>query len=130
MSNRRLIADSLALPLLVTLVLLAWFVGAAAAADKSRDFVSGLEDLPLMPGLTEVEAGGVVFDKPGGRIVEAVAQGRLPSGKVQAFYADTLPQLGWRATAPGRFVRDGERLAISTAGDNGQLTVRFSIAPH
>jgi hypothetical protein len=110
-------------------MLVCFFAFAEPAAGDGNRFVSGLEDLPLMPGLTEVEAGGVVFDKPGGRIVEAIAEGTMPAADVETFYAGTLPQLGWQSVAPNRFVREGERLAIRTESGPGALTVRFSIAP-
>ena len=37
----------------------------------------------------------MVFDTPAGRIVEAVASGAVTRDEVLAFYAETLPQLGW-----------------------------------
>lgn len=101
-----------------------------ALAGEAGKFVSGLEDLPLMPGLTEADQDRVIFDKPGGRIVEAAATGAANADRVLSFYANTLPQLGWRALGPGRFVREGERLHIRTEPGAGKLIVRFSIAPN
>ena len=114
---------------LVACFLAGIIVISSASAGAAGEFVSGLEDLPLMPGLVEIDRGGVVFDKPGGRIVEAVAKGRMLADQVHDFYAGTLPQLGWRMLARGRFVREGERLSIRTQKGVENLTVRFSIAP-
>jgi hypothetical protein len=112
-------------------IFLAGFIFVAGAlAGEAGKFVSGLEDLPLMPGLNEVDQSGVVFDKPGGRIVESVATGRTRADQVYAFYANALPQLGWRILARGRFVREGEQLHIRTESGGGALIVRFSIAPN
>ena len=41
---------------------------------ERAEFVSGFEDLPLMPGLQEHDDTGVSFDTPGGRIIEAYAE--------------------------------------------------------
>ncbi|MDH5749772.1 MAG: hypothetical protein OEY85_10740, partial [Rhodospirillales bacterium] len=56
--------------------------GQAAAAELAAEapavpFVSGMEDLPLMPGLEEVAASSIVFDTPQGRIVETFATGNV-----------------------------------------------------
>ncbi|CAO3416278.1 hypothetical protein [Azospirillum endophyticum] len=83
----------------------------ALAAD-SGPFVPGTADVPVMPGLASAESEPLVFDKPGGRIVQAVLSGQVPRQAVLAFYDQTLPQLGWRRTADRVFVRDGEELRL------------------
>ena len=45
----------------------------------SQSFFSTVIDLPIMPGLAEVNNETFFFDKPSGRIVEAVASGRPAS---------------------------------------------------
>ncbi|HEX6958628.1 MAG TPA: hypothetical protein VF194_11640 [Ferrovibrio sp.] len=108
---------------------------APAAAQQARDggaaaFVAGVEDLPLMPGLSQIETASTVFDAPSGRIVEAYAAGPVTREQVLAFYAETLPQLGWTADRPARFRREGEELHLEFLdGDEGELTVRFSLSP-
>ena len=99
-----------------------------AAGDA---FVSGFPDLPLMRGLVPVEGQEVFFDKPGGRILQAVASGPVEAGRVRIFYAETLPQLGWRPAGTDRFVRDGEILAIEYlgGGETEPATVRFVLNP-
>jgi len=93
-------------------------------------FVAGVEDLPLMPGLAEVSDAGVVFDKPGGRIVEAYAEGAVGRAEVIGFYRQTLPQLGWHAVGDTAFRREGERLEIVILGGDGDLVVRFTLQPN
>ncbi len=95
----------------------------------ARGFVTGVEDLPLIAGLTEQADAGVVFDKPSGRIVEAYASGALTRAEVAAFYAQTLPELGWRQVGDMAFARESEVLRIVVSGDDGALTVRFSLSP-
>ncbi len=101
----------------------------AAIGARAEDFLSVAADLPLMPGLSEVRDVGVIFDKPGGRIVEAYAVGPVGSAGVEQFYGETLPQLGWRRIGRLRYEREGERLEIGLGGQDGSLTVRFDITP-
>jgi len=92
-------------------------------------FLSEVEDLPLVPGLEEVPQAGVVFDAPGGRVVEAFAVGDLSESDVLGFYRRTLPQLGWQRQGTGDYVRAGERLRIGVSSEGDALTVRFRITP-
>lgn len=103
---------------------------APALADHRQSFVGGLEDLPLMDGLSEDRAAGLVFDKPDGRLVDAYASGPVAAEAVAAFYRDTLPQLGWRSLGPLVFEREGERLSIEIEGAAGDVLVRFHLAPN
>lgn len=84
-----------------------------------------------MPELSEIPGAGVIFDKPGGRIVEAYAIGRVGRDRVIAFYRRTLPQLGWRADGAERFRREGESLSLEFLGvdQSGDLLLRFSVKP-
>ncbi len=102
---------------------------AAFAGDRPTAFLDAIADLPLMPGLEEVDEAGLVFDKPGGRIVEAYAQGAVAADEVLDFYRRTLPQLGWRASGHAAFAREGERLTIEVAPSGAQTAVRFILAP-
>lgn len=116
----------------IVLVLSLAFPAAAPMAQDAQRFVSVINDLPLMSGL--VEAGeGVEFATPGGRIAEATAhgvrKGAVSREAVLAFYAQTLPQLGWAPAGGARFVREGETLDLQFGEDGGALTVRFSLAP-
>ena len=99
------------------------------AAAQAQDFLEGLEDVPLMPGLTAVADAGMVFDTPGGRIVESYGTGTLNRGEVIGFYAETLPALGWTAMSEVRYVREGEVLVLDLFGPDGDLLVRFTLAP-
>ena len=101
----------------------------AGAQTAAQGFLGGVEDLPLMAGLSEVPEARVVFDKPGGRIVEAFAVGKVRAAEVAAFYGAALPQLGWTRVGAGAFEREGEILAIDVADHDSGVTVRFSISP-
>lgn len=119
---RLLIAVVLALPLVLVVV----------RSAPAAEFVSVIEDLPLMPGLVEVPGDTMEFEGPTGRIVEVLAAGDVSAAAVEAFYAETLPQLGWRLEAPGRYRRDDEILSLAVApapeGASG-AAVRFRLRP-
>ncbi|MPZ09159.1 MAG: hypothetical protein GEU89_02985 [Kiloniellaceae bacterium] len=102
----------------------------AAGDDGAGDgYVAGIADLPLMPGLKALPDSGLVFDKPGGRIVEAFAEGAMTRQSVVAFYDETLPQLGWQREAPGAYLREGERLKLDLSQDARGITVHFRLFP-
>lgn len=122
---------------------LAWAVlavggaGAGAAETGGQAFLTEIEDLPLMPGLSEAPDSAVVFDSASGRIVVVDAAGSVGGEAVFRFYAESLPQLGWRPEGQGRFRRDGETLTLEIVGGGpaalgrvqgmAGVTVRFSL---
>lgn len=122
--------------LLCGLFLLAGLVAATAThglAQSPTAFVTGLEDVPLMPELRDLPDAAVIFDKPSGRLVEAYAEGEVAPAAVLAFYRETLPQLGWIAAAErgetGVFFRESERLEIHVLEGQPRRTVRFVLSP-
>ncbi|MDP1626098.1 hypothetical protein [Parvibaculum sp.] len=106
-------------------------------ASFASGFLDAVEDMPLMDGLAETGDGGIVFDKPTGRIVRSVAEGDVPPSAVRAFYAETLPQLGWTRAEEAELIgdlllfrREGERLELQIVPVSQTHTeVRFSIEP-
>lgn len=100
-----------------------------AGPAVAQEFLSVSPDLPLMEGLGEIEEEAFVFDKPEGRILEAYAVGAVTQDAVIAFYRETLPQLGWTATGPASYLREGESLVMSFTPGTSSLTVRFSLHP-
>jgi hypothetical protein len=113
----------------VALLLTAFAVAPVSAGPA---YLQEVADMPLPAGFAEDSAAGMVFDKPEGRIVEAVARGRGDAAAVARFYRNALPELGW--VAEGRpealsWRRDGETLRLEVAGTGAQVVVRFHIAP-
>jgi hypothetical protein len=100
-----------------------------SAASDSSGFVAGIEDLPLMPGLTELSGSGYAFGSSNGRIVEAYAAGDVSEQQVLDFYSSTLPQLGWEPATNRSYHRQGERLAIEFVKGDAPLTVHFTVTP-
>lgn len=115
--------------------------GVNGLADVS--YFQDIADLPLAPGLTEEADRGLTFDKPDGRIIEAVAVGDVNPDAVIRFYRETLPALGWQAIGPKegglrtlRFAREGEQLTLTVVTryrepeDQKQATeLRIEISP-
>ncbi len=118
-------------PLLRVFLLAAVLVTAAAPLPRAQDggYVSQVEDLPLMPGLSEIADAGLVFDVPAGRIVEVYAQGPVARKTVLAFYRRALPPLGWRAAGAVAFQREGENLKLDFLDGGNALIVRFTLTP-
>ena len=114
-----------AVSLLVGLVMWAAPVGAQTA-----QFLSVIEDLPLMPGLTEETDAAMSFESADGRIAETVARGVMAGTVVKGFYADALPQLGWQPVRDGGFQRGNEHLSVEITEIAGQsVAVRFRLRP-
>ena len=103
-------------------------VGMALPA-AAQEFLVGLEDVPVMDGLKVAEDSSMVFDSPAGRIVEVYATGNTGRATVTDFYSRTLPALGWTREGDRRYAREGEALAMDFFGPEGELTVRFTLAP-
>jgi hypothetical protein len=123
---RRSISAALAV---IALLLAALAAPRPSLAEEAPGFIAGLEDLPLMPGLSELSGSGFAFDTADGRIVEAYAAGEVGEAEVLRFYAETLPQLGWEQASPRGFRREGERLSIDFVKGGKPVTVHFSLAP-
>jgi len=103
---------------------------AAQGAGDAYAFLHGMEDIPLMAGLYEIPEETLVFDKPEGRIVHAAAASENAGrGEIEAFYNNTLPQMGWRSAGAGSFVRQGEELQISVQQNEGYSLVMFTVLP-
>ena len=114
------------------LALAALLVMPATAGEPK--YLSAVNDLPLPPGLVEDVGAGLSFDKPGGRIIEALARGAIAKSDVVAFYRATLPALGWKLLAAdpsgSRWRRDDETLSVAITEPGNPVVVRFSITPN
>lgn len=101
----------------------------AAAGGAPAQFLVGFDDLPLMPELAQDAEGLTVFESPYGRIVESYASGATTRAAVLAFYAATLPQLGWARTGETTFRREGEELTLDVTESASGASVRFLVSP-
>lgn len=105
------------------------FVLVSSAQAETR-FFENLTDVPVMPGLEELEDQSLMFDKPEGRIIETMAAGEgLEKADIYRFYGESLPQLGWERIAENAFVRGQERMIIHVEEHDGYQLARFSVQP-
>lgn len=102
-----------------------------AAESTAAPFIEGFEDIPIPQGMTQTESDNISFGNEETRLVEAYLTGSKTQFKdVEAFYINTLPQLGW--TFQGKqgnaisFYRDGEKLDI-VREQKSPLLVRITI---
>ena len=123
---------AISLPILT--MLLTVFAFNSGKATAAEGFISVIDDLPLMAGLVEVKGSALVFSTPQGRIAEVSVKstsGEAARPKnVVAFYALTLPQLGWKAAGASSWVREGERLRLAVLEKNNTLIAQFSLTPN
>ena len=117
----------------VTVAIIAMMIIARPVAAQELTFLSGIDDLPLMPGLQEQIDLTLVFDSAEGRYVEAYAEGDVTALAISQFYQQSLPQLGWMHDGLVTYQRDGEILVIlsspSPADSGSATTVRFALSP-
>ncbi|WP_321395468.1 hypothetical protein [Emcibacter sp.] len=112
-----------------------------SVAAEQESFMTDL-DLPLFPGTLEIEDERVVFDSPGGRIIKAMASGKVAALEVYDYYRVVVPSLGWKVSqnpVPDDQCdeeslycltarRDSEYLVITISFDR-QTVIRYSVTP-
>lgn len=84
---------------------------------RATTFIEGIEDVPLMKGMTQIQKDTISFGNEESRFFEAyLTSTRVGFKAVEKFYTTTLPQLGW--TYQGKrgnaliFYREGEVIEI------------------
>lgn len=106
-----------------------------ASAQNSVDaqetaFFLQIEDMPLMPGLTELTDETISYDKPEGRIIESYAiMEDISRAQVTLYYKATLPQFGWGAVKENVFFRGREYLELSFVERAGKSFLRVMVKP-
>lgn len=109
-------------------------ISSISSTKAQGSFFETLYDIPIMEGLVEIPEEALDFDKPDGRISQAVAYGEnLEKGDIQTFYNQTLTQMGWAQESDGIYLREQEKLLISIEkiGKDAPLSlqVKFQLMP-
>lgn len=81
-------------------------------------FIEGLEDVPLLKGMQQVQKDNISFGNEESRLVEVyLTSSKMGFARVEKFYTETLPQMGWSYQGKRdntlSFYRDGEILDIA-----------------
>ncbi len=96
-------------------------------------FSSYIDDLPVMPGLSETDQGYAFDLFQGGRMAEVRLTGAADAQAVRSFYAAILPRLGWTPTGPEVYIyrRGRERMIFRVEPAKGApgLNVIFVVTP-
>ncbi len=67
-----------------------------ALPAKAEVFVEGLEDVPIADGMKQIPNDSISFGNEESRLVEAMLTStRVGFKKVEQFYTNTLPHMGW-----------------------------------
>ncbi len=103
----------------------------AGISGAGAAFIEGLEDVPLLSGMKQVQKDNISFGNEQSRLVEAyLTSSKIGFARVEKFYKETLPQLGW--TYQGKrddtltFYRDGEAIDIARESIK-PLVVRITV---
>jgi hypothetical protein len=97
-------------------------------------FFEAMPDIPVASGLEILPDEGVSFDKPDGRIAEAVAvlaaDGDHPGAEGIVQYYDTiLPSFGWIKVGDQRYMRGEEALKFWFEPIEGRIYFHLLVQP-
>jgi len=100
------------------------------ALAKDR-YSEALYDIPIMPGLEEVQDQALLFDKPDGKIASVMALSKtLTPAQTGQFYKDVLPPLGWREQTTQSYTRAGEKLEIRIEENPPYTVLYLGLSPN
>ena len=113
------------------LVMAVLLLGSVAQA-QTPSFARDIDDLPIMSGLSDTDEGYVFQAASGARLAEVRLRGTAPTARIERYYQQTLPSLGWTAINghTRRYQRGNEilQLMFGTASD-GATVVRVIVTP-
>lgn len=105
-----------------------------SSIEAQNSFFETLYDIPIMEGLVENHEEAMTFDRPDGRISQAVAYSNtLKETDINTFYRQTLIQMGWFPESDSLYLRENEKLLISIEKIEQEapksLQVKFQLIP-
>ncbi len=116
--------------LIISLLLISGCGSALQQHLQAQKYVPGTEDLPVYDGFQPSDTKNLIYDSTDGRIIDAsYSSQNVNIVEVKAFYAETLPQLGWRKNKSSEYRRDGESLKINVTTKNNITYLKFTIRP-
>jgi hypothetical protein len=107
-----------------------WLLLFRVAGAQDITFFSEIPDVPVMSNFIELPDNGFTFEKPEGRVVEAVAIGsRAITKDIVSYYTTSLPQFGWHPKDEFNFMREHEHLKLTIEHDHLQTSIHFVLSP-
>ncbi len=83
-----------------------------------------------MPQFVEDIGAAMTFESSEGRVAKVEANGLASSDAIDAYYKQSLPQLGWQPQPNGVYRRGNELLVVEVkAGLGGAVKVLFHLGP-
>lgn len=105
-----------------------WSVFSLSGLCAEPAFVAGMQDVPLMEGLQALPEELFIYDTLNEHVILSSATASAEhKTQIQAFYKETLPELGWTETAAERWSRDGEKLSIDFDLNGTDLFIQFTL---
>ena len=108
----------------------------AEPAAAQAEYFTLVPDLPIAPGLTEMDSSlGPMSYTDGSEMFVLQAHGEAAPADVRRFYADSLSALGWASEPTGgeelSYLRGRERLTLLIAplGDGALMRATLIITP-
>jgi len=103
-------------------------LGGICFSALAETFVEGLEDIPLMQGLTQLEDENISFDVPEGAFKSIKLETKtLTQKEILTFYEESLKNLGWRKTAKNTYERENLTLHESFEREGKKLLLIFEL---
>ena len=130
----------------LTIISIAFFMtcGSASSAQDQADTMLADLAIPLMEGLRENGDAAMLFDSPGGRIINVEAKGVVAASEVYQYYQAVLPSLGWvvsESIASGMIcegtadyclmaIREDENLTLNIDMSGSTSKITYAISPN
>lgn len=93
-------------------------------------YVNGIEDLPVPEGFVEQKDHTLIYDTLSGQVIEALYEGQSTLKDIKNYYADTLPELGWKKVAMSLYEREDEQLQLKLSREDGnRVAISFTLRP-
>lgn len=109
-----------------------WAAAAGPSSDTSAKavFFEALPDIPVMPGFQDMTQSILVFDKPGGQVVEASAWStHVSADEVIGYYDQALSPLGWVRSGTGVYGRGGDVLRLEITKMAAGTILKVTVMP-
>lgn len=93
---------------------------------RAQSFFPQTEDIPQMPGLSQVEEVAN-FDSPQERLLILTAMSTKSISETEKYYHQTLKNLGWKAVQKNLYKRQNDSLQLDLSAPKGKTFIQFTL---